>query len=171
MRVGLFDVESWYLKYRNGILNYIMTFVFEYHIAEDLMQDTFVKACTKANTYNGESSVKTWLYTIARNTTMDFLGKKKTSLQLREKFMENQLLYNDLYDNRYSEDKELYTSLNKIKNSYKKAIMLRKIQGYSIKETGEILNWSESKVKTTLSRALISLQKQLYIDEYYKTLY
>lgn len=164
MRVGLLDVESWYLKYRNGILNYIMTFVFEYHIAEDLMQDTFVKAYTKANTYNGKSSVKTWLYTIARNTTMDFLRKKKNSHQQRENFMKNQLLHNEPIINEYSESQELYTSLNKLKNSYVQVIMLRKIQGYSIKETGDILKWSESKVKTTLSRALICLEKQLIKD-------
>lgn len=61
----------------------------------------------------------------------------------------------------WEEYTELIDTLNNLKDSYKQVIILRKLQGYSVKETGEILNWSENKVKVTLSRAIRSLRNQL----------
>jgi RNA polymerase sigma-70 factor (ECF subfamily) len=45
--------------------------------AEDITQDTFLKVWKKIKKYNGQNSFKTWLYIIARNTTIDYLRKKK----------------------------------------------------------------------------------------------
>ncbi len=52
------------------------------------------------------------------------------------------------------DEKELYVILNNLKDSYKKVIILRKLHGFSVKETSELLNWTESKVKVILSRAM-----------------
>lgn len=45
--------------------------------AEDLTQDVFLKAYRKADTFNGQSSLSTWLYRIARNTVIDAQRKRK----------------------------------------------------------------------------------------------
>lgn len=58
--------------------------------------------------------------------------------------------------------KELYIALNRMKQSYREVIILRKIKGFSIKETSEVLSWSESKVKSTLHRAIPALEKLLH---------
>jgi RNA polymerase sigma-70 factor (ECF subfamily) len=57
--------------------------------------------------------------------------------------------------------RELYKALGSLKDSYREVIILRKIKDLTIKETCEILNWSESKVKSTLHRAMLSLEKEL----------
>ncbi|WP_308417936.1 RNA polymerase sigma factor [Halalkalibacter okhensis] len=62
--------------------------------------------------------------------------------------------------------KELYYALGSLKQAYREVIFLRKMKGFSIKETAEILKWSESKVKSTLSRAIVSLEKALQKEEY-----
>ncbi|WP_373554292.1 RNA polymerase sigma factor, partial [Terribacillus saccharophilus] len=59
-------------------------------LAEDLMQDTFVKAYTRADMYNGSSSVRTWLYSIAHNTTMDLFREQKTFHKWKDKYIKNQ---------------------------------------------------------------------------------
>ncbi|CEG32498.1 RNA polymerase sigma factor [Peribacillus simplex] len=67
------------------------------------------------------------------------------------------------------ESSELYKALGEIKDTYRKVIVLRKIKGFSIEDTAKILSWSESKVKSTLFRAIPALKKQLikegYLDE------
>lgn len=168
LQVKQSTVESWYIKYRDDVYKYIYSLVKEHTLAEDLMQDTFVKAYTRADMYNGSSSVRTWLYSIAHNTTMDLFRKQKTFHKWKDKYIKNQTWFDGSWDIRISENKKgLYGSLNKLDNSFRKVILLRKIQGYSVKETSELLNWSESKVKVTLYRALRFLQRQLIKDEYY----
>lgn len=55
--------------------------------------------------------------------------------------------------------RELHEALEKLRTSYKEVIILRYIKGFSVQETCEILNWSESKVKTTLHREMFALEK------------
>ncbi|WP_417899890.1 RNA polymerase sigma factor [Bacillus haimaensis] len=64
-------------------------------------------------------------------------------------------------------EEELYRALQAIKRSYRDVIILRKIKELTIKETAEVLNWSENKVKVTLFRGLEALKKQM-IKEGYK---
>lgn len=61
---------------------------------------------------------------------------------------------------------ELYKALGAIKDSYREVIILRKIKEFSIEETAEILGWSDSKVKSTLYRAIPVLEKQLLKEGY-----
>lgn len=56
---------------------------------------------------------------------------------------------------------ELYYAINKLKLNYREIIILRKIQFLSIEETSIVLGWSESKVKSTLQRAIEALRKEL----------
>lgn len=53
----------------------------------------------------------------------------------------------------------LYEAIRRLKLSYQEVLILRKIKEFSIKETAEILNWTENKVKITTSRALAPLKK------------
>lgn len=158
-------VTKWYLNYREDVYKYINSIVKNYSLAEDLVQETFIKAYLKANTFKGKSSVKTWLYSIAYNLTMDFFKKKKSICTLQDIYIKNQDWNAILWDIRkWEANKELIVSINNLKSSYRQVIILRKLQGYSVKETGEILNWSENKVKVTLSRAIKYLRNQLIIE-------
>ncbi|MBR8646089.1 hypothetical protein KEH51_25925 [[Brevibacterium] frigoritolerans] len=57
------------------------------------------------------------------------------------------------------EIKDIYQCLNRCTTNQRSVIILRYIQGLSITETSEVLNWSESKVKTTQHRALKAIKK------------
>ena len=58
-------------------------------------------------------------------------------------------------------EKELYLAIGRLKRSYRDVIVLRKIKEFSIKETSDILGWSESKVKVNLSRGIQALKNEL----------
>lgn len=135
--------------------------------AKDLMQDTFIRAFNNFDSFQMENE-KGWLFSIARNLTIDFLRKKRplhyildSSLMIPspELTPEQKVSFNE-------QEKELYIALAKLKRSQREVIILRKIKEFSIKETATILGWSEGKVKTNLWRGMDSLRKQLVKEGY-----
>lgn len=62
---------------RPQLKSYILRITASIQDTEDIVQDTFIKASTKLHTYRGDSSVKTWIFTIASNLAKDNLRAKK----------------------------------------------------------------------------------------------
>lgn len=67
--------EEIYNTYKKPIYNYLYKVTFNSHIAEELTQDTFLKAFTYVNSFRGDASMKTWLFKIAHNTYVNYLKK------------------------------------------------------------------------------------------------
>ena len=63
-------------EYSDGLIFYINSFVRNISTAEEIMEDVFVEIALKKPKFSGKSSFKTWLYTIARNISIDSLKKK-----------------------------------------------------------------------------------------------
>ncbi|GAE37437.1 RNA polymerase sigma factor [Halalkalibacter akibai] len=157
------EISDWYQLHGDAVLSFILIMVRDYQLAEDLTQETFVKAYRFFESFNYQSNEKTWLFTIARNITFDYMRKKKPIQLLKEMFMikKDETPSPEEFVLMKEDSKELYLALSKMKTNYKEVIVLRKIKGFSIEETCKILQWSESKVKITLHRALSELENRL----------
>lgn len=165
------EIAEWYDKHSESILSFILVMVKDYQQAEDLTHETFVKAYMYYDSFKQHSSEKTWLFRIAHNLTVDYLRKRKPIMLFKDVFFskkDDRPLPEEAFEIK-EESYELYKTLEKIKDTYKEVIVLRKIKGFSIEDTARILGWSESKVKSTLFRAIPALKKQLkeegYLDE------
>ncbi len=162
------EITVWYDQHSKSVLSFILLMVKDYQQAEDLTHDTFVKAYLYYDSFKHYSSERTWLFSIAHNLTVDFLRKRKPSLFFKEIFfMEKD--FNPLPEEiiQLKEDSlELYNALGKLRDTYRKVIILRKIKGFSIEDTAKILGWSESKVKSTHFRAIPALKIQLIKEGY-----
>lgn len=160
---GKEEIALWYDLHSKSVLSFILLIVKDYQLAEDLTHDTFVKAYLNYDTFKHHSSAKTWLFSIAHNLSIDYLRKRKPSILFKEWFLmqkDNKPLPEEVF--LIKEDSyDLYKALGQIKDTYKKVIVLRKIKGFSIEDTAHILGWSESKVKSTLFRAIRALEKQI----------
>ena len=157
------EVTEWYDRYSDSIFSYIYVMVRDYQQAEDLTQDTFLKAYKKHHLFEKRAEPKTWLFSVARNITIDYMRKQKPINLLKELFYTTKDATpspQDVMEIRES-SQELYRALDDIKPPYREVIILRKLKGFSTKETSDVLNWSESKVKSTLHRAIPALEKQL----------
>jgi RNA polymerase sigma-70 factor (ECF subfamily) len=139
-------------------------------VAEELVQEVYIKVMNSYDRFEGNSSEKTWLYSIARHVAIDYIrkqnrGNKKMFGLVDVTDKENQLRHPDpLPDEIVDQNesiKQLYGALEKCKADQRQVIILRYIQSFSIKETSEILGWSESKVKTTQHRAIKTLRHLL----------
>ncbi|WP_075980142.1 RNA polymerase sigma factor [Bacillus massilinigeriensis] len=162
------EIANWYDEHSKSVLSFILLMVKDYQQAEDLTHDTFVKAYLYYDSFKHYSSEKTWLFSIGHNLTVDFLRKRKPTTFMKEIFhlqKDNRPLPEEIIQIK-EESYELYKALGKIKDTYRKVIILRKIKGFSIEDTANILGWSESKVKSTLFRAIPVLKKQLKKEGY-----
>jgi RNA polymerase sigma-70 factor (ECF subfamily) len=141
--------------------------------AEDVLQNTFLNALTHLPTFEGRSSLSTWLYRIAANEALMFLRKKKPEINLEDAeadepaedlkpihfvdwsgLPEEQLLSGE-------GKKILDQAIQTLPESMRIVFHLRDIEGLSIKETAEALNLTETNVKTRLLRARMFLREQL----------
>ncbi|MCD8510070.1 MAG: RNA polymerase sigma factor [Bacillus sp. (in: Bacteria)] len=103
------------------------------------------------------------LISIARNCTIDYLRKQRpVYLWPFEKFA--QVTTPESVELKVTDNetiKELYKQISMMKRAHKEVIILRKIQELSVKETADILGWSEGKVKMMTHRAMEKLRLQM----------
>lgn len=157
------ELTEWFDEYGESILTYILLMVRDYQQAEDLTQETFIKAYRHQQQFEHKSSVKTWLFSIAHNVTKDYFRKKHPlqhylGLTMEEKDYKpipEQIVAMNF------QTEQLYKAIQQLKPSYRHVIILRKLKEFSTAETAIVLNWSESKVKMTLKRALVELKNEL----------
>ncbi|MET3575514.1 RNA polymerase sigma factor [Bhargavaea ullalensis] len=157
------ELTEWFDEYGESILTYILLMVRNYQQAEDLTQETFIKAYRHQQQFEHKSSVKTWLFSIAHNVTKDYFRKKHplqhylglTMEEKDDKPMPEQIAAMDF------QNEQLYKTIQQLKPTYRHVIILRKLKEFSTEETALVLNWSESKVKMTLKRALAELKNEL----------
>jgi RNA polymerase sigma-70 factor, ECF subfamily len=155
--------ESIYYEYSDKIYGYIFMYVNSKEIAEDLTQDTFIKAYKNWHQFNGESHIFTWLVRISRNVAIDYIRKRN-----RFKFFSiEKYQFDSGHDTpveimvKGEKTARLYDAIHSLKLSYQEVLILRKIKEFSIKETAQILGWNENKVKITTSRAMAALKKEM----------
>ena len=145
--------------------------------AEDILQETFIKAYNALPNFEGRSSLSTWLYRIATNEALMFLRKKRPVQVSVDETIES-----DEGDERprqivdwccLPEDELMSTearanldrSVQQLPETLRTVFLLRDIEGLSTRETAEVLDISESAVKTRLSRARFKLRELL--SQYY----
>lgn len=139
--------------------------------AEDITQDTFLKVWKNLNKYRLEENFKTWIFTIARNTAIDYLRKKKNFVFSD---FENESGENSITDNlkdpaplpdeliqKATDKKVLEKILKEIPFSQKEVLLLYYNEDLTFDEIGKVLNKSINTVKSQHRRALIKLREML----------
>ncbi|GIN72108.1 RNA polymerase subunit sigma [Bacillus sp. J14TS2] len=158
------QIIEWYDKYSMALFKYILKMIQDPQQAEDLTQDTFIKVYTYVKKGNEITYPKTFLYRIAHNLTVDHIRKNKPIQMIKDFFTTREdpgPSVEAMVEIKES-SKELYDALSLLKANYRQVIILRKVEEFSVRETAEILNWSETKVKTTLSRGLQALANEIH---------
>lgn len=161
-------IMEWYDTYSHVLVKYLAKMLNDPYQAEDLMQETFIKAYQYA-LRDEIQYPKTFLFRIAHHLAIDHVRKQRPLQMIKELVVKDSRPSIETIIEIKEESKELYEAILSLKPAYRQVIILRKIEEFSIKETAMILDWSESKVKSTLFRATRALEKKLikggYIHE------
>ncbi len=160
-------------KYHEMIYRLAIKMVNNPQDAEDILQETFIKAYRHLEKFDGRSSLSTWLYRIATNEALMFLRRQKPDMISVDETLdtgEGELEPLKIVDWSSLPEDELMSAeaqvyldkaVEKLSPSLRVVFVLRDIQSLSTRETAEVLNISETAVKTRLSRARLQLREEL----------
>ena len=142
--------------------------------AEDILQETFIKAFRNINKFDGRSKLSTWLYRIATNEALMQLRRKSPDLvsieepDSQQESTEQEPL--QIVDWCCIPEVELLSdearmhldqAVSHLPTNLRAAFLLRDIEGLSTLESAEVLGISETALKTRLSRARLRLRDEL----------
>jgi RNA polymerase sigma-70 factor, ECF subfamily len=158
----ILEIQQLYKLYIHDVYRYLLSLCKDKELAEDLTQDTFMKAYTALGAIP-PNAMKSWLLKIAYHTFIDYTRRnKKVTVEEPEYFT-------GMTEGRSAEDEyqeiaakeELHQKLAKLKPLQKEAIVLCDIQGYSYKEAAGMLGIKENTLKSHIFRGRSRL-KLLY---------
>jgi RNA polymerase sigma-70 factor (ECF subfamily) len=141
--------------------------------AYDITQEVFIKALRAADSFRGESSFRTWIFTIARHTCFNHCRDRRRKQLYEEALSESaddgdygdQVPDPDMNVERIAETRELQDLVGrlmlKLTPEQRMLIGLRDFEGLQYEEIAEIADLSVGNLKSKLHRARIALRKQL----------
>lgn len=149
-----------YEKYHLRITYFIKKYVNSFQVAEDLMHETFIKVHEKiSDSYSSKGYFKNWLYTVAKNTTIDHLRAKEPHADMQQFFEENDEDYFDLIegniirpDQKIESDegcREIVEAISELNHDQRIVLLLRVVHNMKFKDIAEIL---DEKLNTVLGR-------------------
>src|SRR4051794_6271312 len=141
--------------------------------AEDVLQETFLKAYSHLDDFKGNSKFYTWLVRIAVNEALMKLRKRRSDRTVplddpidtgEDEVPREVAVWDENPEEKYSRDELgqiLDEAIQSLKPAYRTVFVLRDIEELSIEETAEALNLSISAVKSRLLRARLQLREKL----------
>ncbi|MEL3961671.1 RNA polymerase sigma factor [Lysinibacillus endophyticus] len=150
--------------YAESLIQVAYSYVKNKQMAEDIVQDVFIKAFEKKSQFRGDSSYKTYLYKMTINRSYDYLR----SWSYRNHFLTNK--FSNLFGVHKSMDEFLViederavigNEVLKLKPKYREVVVLFYFKELKIEEIATILDCSINTVKTRLSRARNMLKERL----------
>jgi RNA polymerase sigma-70 factor (ECF subfamily) len=155
-------------RYGLRIINFINKMLADYDEAENISQEVFLKLYENLKKYSMQGNFKTFVFTIARNTTLNHIKKQKR-ITFFSRMPANHCIDNYIVSKETPEkaidkkqrDKDLLTALYSLKENQRLALVLKVYLEMSYKEISEITGWSISKIETLISRAKGNLKNKL----------
>jgi RNA polymerase sigma-70 factor (ECF subfamily) len=158
-----------YFEHHKMVFNLALHYVQNIEDAEEITQDVFVKVFDNLNTFKKQSSLKTWVYRITINQSLDFIKGKNAQ---KRNFLYSIFSINDsnfkFQPSNFNhpgielELKEAYQkifeAINQLSDNQKTALILLKIEDKSQAETAEIMNLNVKALESLFQRAKNNLE-------------
>ena len=140
------DIEKIYKLYKDDIYKYLISLTHNPSLSEDLLSETFIRAIKSIHRFKGDSSIKTWLFSVARYSWYDYLRKEKKEIP-----------FHDLLNLYIGENIEIETVNKEVieriiellkEEDYKnRDIVIMRVKGYSYYDIGIKHSISESSAR------------------------
>ena len=161
-------------RYLKDVYNFAYKLTNDFQVSEDIAQESFVKAWKNIRKYRHESNFRTWIFSITRNTAIDWLRQKKDVTfssfenaqgenKLVDTLVDTQLSPNELIEQ--AENIKLVENLLiQLDPRYQEVLTLKYTSDLTFEQIGEILRRPLHTVKSQHRRALIALRRLLQAE-------
>lgn len=158
-------------EYQGRVFHHAMQILRNREESEDVCQETFIQVYESVKSFNGQSSLSTWIIRIAINKALEKLRKEKRRIQLHALmpwWMPNEAnssTSKELHPDIQLENKEkalaLYRAIDLLNPNQRVAFTLIKLDGMSYAEASELMNLSIKAIESLVSRAKENIKKEL----------
>jgi len=171
----MIEFDNLYTQYKDRIEGFIRRMVRDTALAQDLTQETFIRAQKGLKDFRGEASVSTWLFRIANNLYLDHLRKEKGRGMMVDffEYLDNRDYgaeesgKNEESDQQVQllEQREMSECVqefvDRLPETYRSVMVLYYLEGFSIEEIAGILGASSVSIRVRLHRAREELRALL----------
>lgn len=150
-------------EHRDGMIFFANSIVNDFGLAEEVVQEVFIKLIVKKPKYSRKSTFKTWLYAICRNTAVDFIRKSVRKSEYYTDELSNLSDEKNL-EEEYIEEEERITirRVMKVLNSdYCQVLCLTFFEGFDNSDAARIMNKSNRQIENLVYRAKKALKSEL----------
>ena len=156
-------MEELIRDYKDGLILYLNSYLNDFSVAEDCVQDTFITLAIKKPKYRGNSSFKTWLYTIGRNTALYYMRKHKGKASVLIDECEKMAAEANLEQDYLKEEQKITVrrAIRRLKTDYQQALYLTYFEGFSYAEAGVIIKKSRKQIENLIYNAKKALKSEL----------
>jgi RNA polymerase sigma-70 factor (ECF subfamily) len=155
-------------RYERPVFSLVYRMVRDRNLAEDLAQETFIRAFNAIESYKPKYKFSSWIFKIANNHTIDYLRKRKLETvsidgsphaRTSEEEAQTRLVVESQTEapDKFVEARELggqiEEAIGALRPEYRTAVLLRHVEGYTYEEIADIMDLPLGTVKTYLHRA------------------
>lgn len=153
------DFEETYKRYFRIVYLFSCSLTPDRNLAEEVTQETFLKAMQNIDKFDGQKDILAWLFTIARNTFISHCRRQKVTwdgpvVDRCEDTMLERLMDREQAD-------RIYDFLHRMKEPYKEVFTLRVLGELSFQRIGRIFGKSDAWARVTYYRAKTMIAKQM----------
>ena len=164
-------VDQW----QNRMFNYALRFTNDHQIADDIVQKAFIKVYENIGSLQDHSKFKSWFYSITNNLCISEKRKQK----VRKKYITNAAILPIARDGKTplnifekeEKGKMVHLALQKLSPEQRQVILMKEFEGMKFREIAEVLEESESTIKSRLYYGLDNLKKIMTTNKQIKEMY
>ena len=154
--------DSLYLDYKDKVTAYVRSRIENKYDVEDIVSTVFLKIYQKIDSFDeSKASLSTWIYTITRNTVIDYFREIKTHIEFLDEIEADTLSADSLVDDELLED--LAYALETLSERERDLIILHYYKGYTLKRISEMMDMSYINAKLIHTKALSMLRLYMRI--------
>ena len=162
------QIDYLYKQYKKDVYYYLYSLSQNNDITEDLTSEVFLQAIKSLPAFKGDSTIKTWLFGIAKLKWFEFLRKQKRNIDLNERLIfyinEIDFFKEESFFNKEVEEKILFLLEKEPEKS--KQIVLMRVKGFTFTEIADKFEISESSARVIDFRTKKKIKEILLKEGY-----
>ena len=150
--------------YKDGLILFLNGYTRNIGLAEELMEETFVRLVVRKPKYSPKCSFKTWLYTVGRNVAIDFLRRNSKTADISAEEMQNLSSDEESLERSYIKEEQkiiVHRAMNRLNADYRQVLYLSFFEEISTEQIAAVMKKSKRQIGNLMYRAKLSLKSEL----------